>query len=113
MTGCYFDSLCALVPYGVGTGTGAGAGTGAGVLPGAKPLKPPGVCLCACISALNKTLHPKYIQRVISSLHTLFHVKALTLLCCGFVLQWVEQEVELESHWQQEVIKVRTHLRFM
>lgn len=71
------------------------------------------MCLCACISALNKTLHPKYIQRVISSLHTLFHVKALTLLCCGFVLQWVEQEVELESHWQQEVIKVRTHLRFM
>lgn len=58
------DSFCVLVPYGVGTGTGTGTGTGAGVLPGAKPLKPPGVCLCACISALNKT--PKYVQRLIS-----------------------------------------------
>ena len=35
-------------------------------------MKPPGVCLCACLSVLNKTLHPKYIQGVISSLHTFF-----------------------------------------
>lgn len=55
-----FYPFCVLVPYGVGTGTGAGT------LPGGKPLKPPGTeCVCiACI--LNKPLHPRFMQRVIS-----------------------------------------------
>lgn len=45
--------FCAAVPYGIGPGAGAAT------LPGAKPLKPPGVCLYACVSALkNKPLHP-------------------------------------------------------
>lgn len=82
-----FYPFRALVPYGVGTGTGPG--TGAATLPGAKPLKPPGMYLHPCMSALNKPLHPKFIQSMIFFLKKLhiyvWHVffKAVWFCCSG------------------------------
>lgn len=63
----HFHTLCASGPYGVGTGYGVGAGTGAAGLPGAKPLKTPGVRHFKLVSHLLDNIRCVKLKRLVIS----------------------------------------------